>query len=1382
MADSAPTTAPSPAATPYGALPPPTRAVAQAIGALAPCALGVVRLRKVLSAANVTVAGYRLQDKQIRTAIQELEAAGIVTRRHDGVRAQPDWELFLTRAAHQASALAGIVSAFFQTGPSSPWDGSDQAMLFRTHVVLGDFVALDELTGGECPAAGSWWFLANPLAADLLAQLPPRYLEPALTDCLDYVIHACVPAEPVIEACRRLSGELSSHAADIAFLHILQGRFDAAEEVFAGLPEADRDSRAAATGLAATRALIAVLSGDDADAKAHIDAAIAAEKRGTRRRIVFPDSRVFAMALLCLVRTDTPESIALLQELLKAADRRQIERHAELALVTNALAAKRDQRIFPARVGFPCLDLLYEGLAFGWRGHEMLRDYAWRELVATYGAGATEYGYHWVAAECAALLLRAGVPTMPGDAVAVDDHAELGTTSLTTLAAPAPEWERSLRALEQFAYDTAGQASRQGAEGPERRLAWEIQEGFAHMELMAREQRRNKNGTWGKGRKVSLKRLAHEGHTFDFLRDEDRAAAAAITVSHGWYGDDRYALGAEGLYALAGHPHVFNADGETVDVVRREVELRIDEDAEWVTATIEPHPPDVDADTDYACHLSGRRCEVTHFTPGRQRLLEIVPPEGIKLPRAARPRLMEAVSALVSEVRVHGGVDDDAPGTSLVEADPEPWVRLEPFDAGLKAALAVEPVPDSGICFEPGTGGVTVFAVRDGESVRARRNLDAERGAAADLIERCPVLASRPTEQQPLLLPEPVACLEFLDRLQGAGARCKWPRGEPLRIVARASAKSLALNVKSAAEWLRASGELRVDAERLLDLQRLFALLEAHPGSRFLELEPGEFLALTDAFRRQLDDFASLAAPARGGAMTLHPLGALALDELLEDADLTADQAWRERRARLAAAESFEPELPSTLQAELRPYQSDGFRWLSRLSRWGAGACLADDMGLGKTVQALAILVERAPDGPALVVAPTSVVANWADEARRFAPTLRVKRLVGSASSRARLLEAPAPFDLYLTTYGLLQNDADALADVPWHSAVLDEAQAIKNPTAKRARAARRLGADFRLVTTGTPIQNNLMDLHSLFAFVNPGLLGSTERFRRHFGLPIERDGDEDARGRLRRVIAPFVLRRLKSEVIEDLPERTEIALHVEMSVEEAALYETIRERAVAELEETHAGTGDAQQRIRILAHLTRLRLACCNPRLVLDAGASAPPSSKLATFAATLDELLANRHKVLVFSQFVKHLKLVEEHLREAGIPYQYLDGATPAKTRAERIAAFQAGVGDAFLISLKAGGVGLNLTAADYVIHMDPWWNPAVEDQASDRAHRIGQTRPVTIYRLIAKGTIEEQIVDLHHRKRDLAERLLEGADAAARLDPDALLALLRQPLQRD
>ena len=551
--------------------------------------------------------------------------------------------------------------------------------------------------------------------------------------------------------------------------------------------------------------------------------------------------------------------------------------------------------------------------------------------------------------------------------------------------------------------------------------------------------------------------------------------------------------------------------------------------------------------------------------------------------------------------------------------------------------------------------------------------------------------------------------------------------------------------------------------------------MDRSPSSRFVPLGDSAFVSLTAAFQRQLADLRSVSAPSGKKRLRLHGLAALTLRDFFDGTRLDDDGGWRAGLRRFREAGAFEPIVPGTLQAQLRPYQEEGFAWLARLSRWGAGACLADDMGLGKTVQTLAVLLERATDGPALVVAPTSVVANWLDEARRFAPTLNVRTYTGPASSRAGKLEDLGAFDLVVTTYGLLHNDVDALARVDWSTAVLDEAQAIKNPATKRARAARKLGARFRVVTTGTPIQNNVVDLFSLFSFLNPGMLGSQKRFRQNFGLPIERDRDPAARIRLRRLIAPFVLRRVKADVLDDLPPRTDVTLHIEMSPEEVALYEALRQRAMEDLEaltqEKQPESG--QRRLQVLAHLTRMRLACCNPRLVHPGG---PPSSKMRTFAATLEELRQGRHKVLVFSQFVRHLKLVEEHLAESGIPYQYLDGSTPAKARADRIAAFQAGEGDAFLISLRAGGVGLNLTAADYVIHMDPWWNPASEDQASDRAHRIGQTRPVTVYRLVTKGTIEEQIVELHRSKRALADRLLEGADAPARLSTEELLELLR------
>ncbi len=1379
---------PSDVADPYAALSPGGRLVAQVCGVVAPHAIHATDIQKLLSQAKIRLLGRRLDRPQIRKAVDELVKAKIVVREsRREVVARLEWAQILTRAAQRDRVLKPVLAAFV-AARSVHWPQPiEDETLLRGYLVAGDVDRLDQVLEHGKHGPEAWRFLAEPLAVDLLEKLPRQYLADALHGCLDHVVETAAPPRPVVEACETLAPDLAPYAASIAFIYILQGRFALAEDVFAALPPKAREDKPALVGLAATRALIQTLRGDDAGARRHIEAALAAQRAGTRKRLVFPDLRAFALALVALARNDTPESRAFLAQTLRTADRLGIGRRREIDFVANAARIKAGSGVFSSLPRHPCIDGLFDGLVSCWLDDFRPKPETRLARLLPYRNRAVANGFDWVAAESDEVLRRYADRhggSTPNPAIG---HADLGTTTLATLAAAIPGWEYSLKALEQLAYHASSKPDRKRGTGApaKRRLAWDLHEEHHVIVAEPREQRENKNGAWSKGRKVALKRLAADAAKMDFLLPQDREAAAAVAIRHSYWSERvEHHLGDRGLYALAGHPYVFNVEGEPVDIVRREPELSIGEDAEGgVMVRIEPHGGDTD-DAYRATMATHRRCEVTRFTLDHRRLFSIVPETGLQLPVGAKSRLLEAVSSLAADIRVQSDAADGAASAVQVDADTEPWVCLEPLDAGLCVALVVEPIADSGICFAPGTGGAVVFASRDGKNVQARRDLAAENAAVHLLAGRCPQLSSRPTKLEPLALPEPAQCLEFLERLEAAGVRCKWPQGEPFRIVAHASTPSLALTVKSADQWLQASGKLAVDERRVLDLKRLFELLEANPGSRFLELDDGDFLALTSAFRRQLDDLASLSTPAAKGAVRLNPLAALALDDFVESAQVDADQGWRELRSRLREAESFEPELPSTLQAELRPYQLDGYRWLARLSRWGAGACLADDMGLGKTVQTLALLLARAPDGPALVVAPTSVVANWIDEARRFAPTLNVRAYVGAAASRSELLDAPAPFDLYITTYGVLQNDADQLAYIHWRSAVLDEAQAIKNPATKRARAARRLVADFRLVTTGTPIQNNLMDLFSLFGFLNPGLLGSLEQFRRNFMLPVERDRDADANARLRRLIAPFLLRRLKTEVLDDLPERTEIVLHVEMSAAEATLYEALRRRAVEELEAAQTAGQNVREgvrRVQVLAHLTRLRLACCNPRLVLDEDGKAPPrSAKLDTFATTLEELLENRHKVLVFSQFVMHLKLVEEYLVEAGIAYQYLDGATPAKARAERVKAFQSGQGDVFLISLKAGGIGLNLTAADYVIHMDPWWNPAVEDQASDRAHRIGQTRPVTIYRLVAKGTVEEQLVDLHHRKRDLADALLESADVAGRLNADELLDLLRLPLR--
>ncbi|MDA0867566.1 MAG: DEAD/DEAH box helicase, partial [Cyanobacteria bacterium] len=628
------------------------------------------------------------------------------------------------------------------------------------------------------------------------------------------------------------------------------------------------------------------------------------------------------------------------------------------------------------------------------------------------------------------------------------------------------------------------------------------------------------------------------------------------------------------------------------------------------------------------------------------------------------------------------------------------------------------------------------------------------------------------------LIEEPEDCLELLVQLQALGdsVRIEWPEGEKLRVSRQLGLGNFKLSIRQQQDWFAASGEVQISDDQVMDLQQLMALLENTPG-KFIALSDGQFLALTDEFRQRLQTLKRLSdgqGKGKNKDMRIHGLAALALEDMVEDVgQLKVDKAWKAHLERIKAARTIEPQLPTELQASLRDYQQEGYTWLARLANWGVGACLADDMGLGKTLQAIAVILSRSDDGPTLAIAPTSVCMNWISETERFAPTLTVK--VFGTGDRQQMLDDVQPRDLVVCSYGLLQQEdvAAMLAKVVWQTIVLDEAQAIKNADTKRSQAAMVLQGNFKIITTGTPIENHLGELWNLFRFINPGLLGSLDSFNQRFAYAIERDQDEAAREAMRRLIQPFILRRTKDQVLKELPSRTEITLQVELSKSEMAFYEALRREAIDKLSDLDDPAG--QKHLKVLAEIMRLRRACCNPNLVRPE--LALPSAKLEQFGEILAELLDNGHKALVFSQFVDHLTILREYLDGQKIAYQYLDGSTPAKQRKKRVDAFQQGEGDVFLISLKAGGTGLNLTAADYVIHMDPWWNPAVEDQASDRAHRIGQQKPVTIYRLVAKGTIEDKIVALHKAKRDLADSLLAGSDMSSKVSTEQLLSLIQQ-----
>jgi superfamily II DNA or RNA helicase len=457
-------------------------------------------------------------------------------------------------------------------------------------------------------------------------------------------------------------------------------------------------------------------------------------------------------------------------------------------------------------------------------------------------------------------------------------------------------------------------------------------------------------------------------------------------------------------------------------------------------------------------------------------------------------------------------------------------------------------------------------------------------------------------------------------------------------------------------------------------------------------------------------------------------------------------------------------ESPAGLHATLRDYQSEGLAWMQFLREYGLAGILADDMGLGKTVQTLAhILVEKEAGRltqPALVVAPTSLMDNWQSEAARFAPDLRVLLLQGI--ERLDRFDSIPQHDLVLTTYALLPRDEEKLRQHGFHLVILDESHYIKNTRSKATQTAGLLQARHRLCLTGTPLENHLGELWSQFHFLLPGLLGDEKSFNNEFRNPIEKNGDEVRRSLLGRRIKPFLLRRTKDKVATELPPKTEMVRHVELTGAQRDLYETVRLAMDKKVRDEIAKKGVARSQIVILEALLKLRQVCCDPRLVKTTVSkkAPPPSAKLIELMLMIEALLEEGRRILLFSQFTSMLHLIEAELKTRSIGYAMLTGDT--KDRAAQVTAFQQGAAPLFLISLKAGGVGLNLTAADTVIHYDPWWNPAAENQATDRAWRIGQDKPVFVYKLIAKGTLEEKIQALQQRKSDLADSMLGEGEA--------------------
>ena len=563
------------------------------------------------------------------------------------------------------------------------------------------------------------------------------------------------------------------------------------------------------------------------------------------------------------------------------------------------------------------------------------------------------------------------------------------------------------------------------------------------------------------------------------------------------------------------------------------------------------------------------------------------------------------------------------------------------------------------------------------------------------------------------------------------------------------------MGITSGIDWFELSA--KVDFEGVsADLADVLSALRR--GEHTIVLGDGSVGILPEDWLSRYGLLVDMGTP-EGGKIRYRKAQIGLLDALLSSVpEIEVDAVFARARQDLARSASIEAARPPpSFQGELRPYQRDGLGWLLFLDRLGFGGCLADDMGLGKTVQVLAFLAARkhaGRSGTALVVAPRSIVFNWKAEAARFTPGLRVLDHTGAN----RLPPGPHfhDHDIVITTYGTLRRDAEALSRMEFDHAILDEAQAIKNERSDTAKASRLLRADHRLALSGTPIENHLGELWSLFEFLNPGILGRASVFK---GASGRAEIPEATLSLLARALRPFILRRTKAAVAKDLPDKQEETLVCELEGRQRSLYDQMRNHYRASLKERVAKGGIARAKIHILEALLRLRQIACHPGLV-DPRRERDPSAKLDALFAELPAIRENGHKTLVFSQFTSLLAIVRRRLDEEGVPYEYLDGRT--RDRAARVERFQQDPGcPLFLVSLKAGGLGLNLTAAEYVFLLDPWWNPAVEAQAIDRAHRIGQEKPVFAYRMIAKDTIEERIVELQRTKRRLAESVIE-ADA--------------------
>ncbi len=827
-----------------------------------------------------------------------------------------------------------------------------------------------------------------------------------------------------------------------------------------------------------------------------------------------------------------------------------------------------------------------------------------------------------------------------------------------------------------------------------------------------------------------------------------------------------YKLTPELAKLLCGHPHIMlrtNAEDTPIELEPAPPELTIKNQKDGLTLTLQQFDPYVGVPLK---HVKDNKYAIFCTDEKAKQLQKIVKTRtnngsALKIPEQHKERLLSILSGFADSVSLQGNIANGK--TKTLQAKPKVIALLEPGKGTLSGRLMLELYPGTHPVPYYSTAKM-LFAHINGAAVNITRDSDSEQALREQLEQRCPTLYEVMDESAQWCLELSDTMLHLVEELQQCPAtllETRWQEDKKLRIDALSDFSAFNISAQNNSNrWLQIGGEVQVNETLVLQLSDLLRNINQSSG-QYIELTNGHFLKLSKNIEEQLRALSALSQVPNKGKRTDKTVGvspALLL-MLAQTHGTNALPAALQQQAD-ALLQQFNTTFykPRNINASLRDYQTEGYTWMQRLMNCGLGACLADDMGLGKTLQVLCVLQARAAAGPSLVIAPASVCNNWSTEAAKFTPTLNIYQF--ETGDRKKLIKALGKRDVLICSYGLLVTEAELLASRKWNVVVLDEAQYIKNSQTQRARSACALQADCRIAATGTPIENSLDELWSIFDFINPGYLGSLEQFRTRFA------NNPTRRKLLRRIVAPFVLRRLKSDVLDELPEKTETTRSIILSPQERALYEACRRDALAQAQQS-------EDRFTILAQLMRLRRICCHPQLV-DAKWKAE-AGKLNALAEMATELRSSGHKALIFSQFTDMLALVRTRFEQEGFSYLYLDGSTPKNKRGKLVDDFQNGEADFFLISLKAGGTGLNLTAADYVILLDPWWNPAVESQAADRTHRIGQKRPVTVCRFVCQNTIEERVMELHAEKRELFDQVVNDTAKAAPLSLTELRELL-------